>query len=391
MSRQDAGTVAGTVRLTLRQCDGGWSATLASQRPVTASRVLEGGFARDGVRRVGSLFSVCAKAQTVAALTAVEQALGLPPTETALRLRRVAVEAEAVEQLLWRLISGAEPSTRPTVPDWFPPLRRVLHGAVEAIAPGSAWRDPAQPVVLDRAAARHLAQEIAAAISPLDDLLSASAAGGSLLELRRFAAARPDLPLLGLLVADLPPLASAIPPLPAAALPDIARALAEDDDGSYRRAPLWRNRPHEVGVFALLRDDSRLAGLGAGWAGRTVAALTSLKVRLHQLCQGLRDDEIADPARRLGEVADGWHAAAVETARGPLLHAVRLEGERVIGWRILAPTEWNFHPEGVIAHAVHALPAVSRNQAERFTRALAALLDPCVPAVLVPGRDVTDA
>ena len=391
MSPPDSGTVAGTVLLTLTQRTGGWSATLASRRPVTASRVLEGASARDGPRRVGSLFSICAQAHTVAALTAVEQALGLPAAEAALRLRLVAVEAEAVEQLLWRLVSGTEPAGRPALPDWFPPLRRVLHGAVQAIAPGLRWRDPAEAVVLDRAAARTLAQDITAAIAPIDSLLSASAAGGSLRELQRFAAARQDLALLGLLVADLPPPLAAVPPLPAVALPDIARAVAEDDDGSYRRAPLWHDRPHEVGVFAMLRDDPRLAGLGPGWAARTVAALISLKSRLHRLCEALCDDDVADPARRLGKVAEGWHAAAVETARGTLVHVVRLEGERIAGWHILAPTEWNFHPEGVICHAVHNLPAVSREQAERFTRALTALLDPCVPAILLPQRDASDA
>jgi hypothetical protein len=47
-------------------------------------------------------------------------------------------------------------------------------------------------------------------------------------------------------------------------------------------------------------------------------------------------------------------------------------------YRILAPTEWNFHPDGAAAQALMRLPA----QDPAFLRRLAAMLinavDPCV-------------
>ena len=43
--------------------------------------------------------------------------------------------------------------------------------------------------------------------------------------------------------------------------------------------------------------------------------------------------------------------AAVETARGPLLHFARVRDGRIEDYHVLAPTEWNFHPRGLLARA----------------------------------------
>ena len=63
------------------------------------------------------------------------------------------------------------------------------------------------------------------------------------------------------------------------------------------------------------------------------------------------------------------------TARGPVLHAVRLGGDVVVDWRILAPTDWHFAPDGAAAKAL-ADPAhgkIDRSHAE----IVVASFDPC--------------
>jgi coenzyme F420-reducing hydrogenase alpha subunit len=68
----------------------------------------------------------------------------------------------------------------------------------------------------------------------------------------------------------------------------------------------------------------------------------------------------------------------------------RLEGEddRVRGYRILAPTEWNFHPDGVVVQGLAAiardLPS-SADEASLRDRAVlyVTAVDPCVPYRLV--------
>ena len=65
----------------------------------------------------------------------------------------------------------------------------------------------------------------------------------------------------------------------------------------------------------------------------------------------------------------------VETSRGLLAHVVTLERGVVKRWRTVAPTEWNFHPEGPLASALRGLPA--EGLAEQAALAVTAL-DPCV-------------
>ncbi|MFO1338546.1 MAG: hypothetical protein U1F53_09965 [Burkholderiaceae bacterium] len=80
----------------------------------------------------------------------------------------------------------------------------------------------------------------------------------------------------------------------------------------------------------------------------------------------------------------GQGLAWAETARGLLLHWVRLQdsadGLRVADCRVVAPTDWNFHPRGVLADALSALPR-QRDAAglDADARLLALAFDPCVP------------
>ncbi|KQB60769.1 hypothetical protein AE621_03905 [Acidovorax sp. SD340] len=72
--------------------------------------------------------------------------------------------------------------------------------------------------------------------------------------------------------------------------------------------------------------------------------------------------------------------AWVEMARGLLVHHVVLDGAcaRVVACRVLAPTEWNFHPIGVVAQRVSRLDGYTPD-ALRQLRLLMAAFDPCVP------------
>ncbi|HBQ37055.1 MAG TPA: Ni,Fe-hydrogenase I large subunit, partial [Rhodobacteraceae bacterium] len=54
-----------------------------------------------------------------------------------------------------------------------------------------------------------------------------------------------------------------------------------------------------------------------------------------------------------------------------LIHMARMENGLIADYKILAPTEWNFHPDGV---ASQALAGLVPDQA----RALVEAIDPCV-------------
>jgi len=76
--------------------------------------------------------------------------------------------------------------------------------------------------------------------------------------------------------------------------------------------------------------------------------------------------------------APGAGAAIVETARGLLLHCAEVRDERVSGYGIVAPTEWNFHPAGALVSALTGAPAADRANVEQRAIRLVHSLDPCV-------------
>lgn len=75
------------------------------------------------------------------------------------------------------------------------------------------------------------------------------------------------------------------------------------------------------------------------------------------------------PRRGLGQV---------EAARGRLMHRVDLERGRIKEYRIVAPTEWNFHPDGAVARGLSLLPADSNEALRQRAEWLVHAVDPCV-------------
>lgn len=79
------------------------------------------------------------------------------------------------------------------------------------------------------------------------------------------------------------------------------------------------------------------------------------------------------PAEYLRILTDKkWQGpGTVETARGRLVHLARVENDVIKEYKILAPTEWNFHPEGVVSKALVGLNAEE-------ARVVVEAIDPCV-------------
>ena len=73
----------------------------------------------------------------------------------------------------------------------------------------------------------------------------------------------------------------------------------------------------------------------------------------------------------------------VEAARGRLVHCVELERGVVKHYQILAPTEWNFHPLGVVARGLETLTTKNEILLRKQADLLINAIDPCV------GYDIT--
>jgi hypothetical protein len=154
-------------------------------------------------------------------------------------------------------------------------------------------------------------------------------------------------------------------------LPELAHRIAGDPGFCAR--PDWRGHCADTGPWTRRIDAGALEADNA-WM-RLIARFVDV------LC-------LAAPggATRLSQGAlplpGGAGIAWTEMARGLLVHWVRLEpgrdGPRVADCRVLAPTEWNFHPHGLLAQALAGLrTGDAAAQAAQATR-LAVAFDPCV-------------
>ena len=158
----------------------------------------------------------------------------------------------------------------------------------------------------------------------------------------------------------------------------LAQAMAGDPD--FVQHPLWHGQCAETGVWTRLRQQAehdRLAHnawsrLGARWM-----ELVNITAADPLTDHGHRDPLLDSGALPLGQ---GQAIAWCEMARGLLLHWVQLDPQgRVDDYRVLAPTEWNFHADGALAHALTALP--SHDTAAAWC--LAAAYDPCVDCTVL--------
>lgn len=77
-------------------------------------------------------------------------------------------------------------------------------------------------------------------------------------------------------------------------------------------------------------------------------------------------------------LSTGTGLAQVQAARGLLVHRLTLEQGRLADYRILAPTEWNFHPQGAAALGLATLPAADEPTLRRLAGLFITALDPCV-------------
>jgi hypothetical protein len=134
-------------------------------------------------------------------------------------------------------------------------------------------------------------------------------------------------------------------------------------DAAFAAGPEYRGGPASTGALA---RHPELAGLGA-LGGRVMARAADLFAPI-----GLGRVSAAVVAPSIGR-------SAVETARGLLLHEIVLDGDVVADYVIVAPTEWNFHPAGVLKAWLESAAAATAAEFQSSAARAVLACDPCVP------------
>ncbi|MEM5452988.1 hydrogenase maturation factor HoxV/HupK [Paraburkholderia guartelaensis] len=345
----NAATLAGQYRVRPGRQD-----SIAGGRPPLAAALLRGQPAATAASRLSALFALCGLAHRLCAELAVGAAGG-----SAVHEREDAVKAAHTSMLtretlavqlrcIWTdwpvRLAAAAPHRLPDVeaagsPDW---VERHVLGM-----PGCKWLahwadDPRGCLSAWSARAKTFPARLLADCRPYADTTRATP--------------RP-------LVID------------EARLSELATAIAGSP--AFAHAPLQRGQPAETGVWTR-SDDPCALDYDTPWLrlGARVADVVRLAA-----ADGTRALRFGALTCAPGE-ALGW----CEMARGVLVHWVRLAPDdtaRIEDYRVVAPTEWNFHRQGTLAQALSRLdPAPGDGAFAAHAGVWMGAFDPCIAYTL---------
>jgi uptake hydrogenase large subunit len=325
-----------------------------STRPQLAGKLLAGKAAVEAVALVPQLFSICGRAQHSAAELALAAARGMTGPVAAERIRRI--EAEMAQEYLWRALIDWSRAVGET------PDTKTVAAARSALAHDD--RDLLRVIVERDVLGADACDWYEREHVPAFEIWIAR---GATATARFLAEVQREGPRHG---------ASPVPLLPAFD-DDVARRIAAalDADPDFERRPHFGGHPAETGAVARLRGQSLVAALADVFGYST---LVRFAARLSELARLACEDPAPVPLAGSVVLGAGRGLGWVETARGLLLHQIDLDGERIARYRIVAPTEWNFHPDGPLAAAMLGVHELAAADLERRTEWLLQSLDPCV-------------
>jgi hypothetical protein len=382
--------LAGGLNIALGVREGRVWAEIRSSRPLGASAVFAGRSPAETAVRLPALYSICATAQAVACTGALEAALGQAAPSAVAQLRALLVDAETVKAHLWRILLdwprllGEPPDAAGmgAVMRAYTALRAALIGSDDPLGLGAEHASP-DPSAASAALAElaEITAELVFGLPPGDWLAATvSAQGWSAWERETTTRAARLVRMvlergwegLGL--------------CPVGALAELTGEelepwLGGTDAERFIAAPTWKGAARETSAFTRQRLREPVAGLteryGNGLLPRLAATLVEVAERLDGLRCGLEGGE-SSPGPLGASPSPGVGIALVPAARGLLVHRAAVGEDRVTSYRILAPTEWNFHPQGVLAQGLAALPASDAETLRVQAGLLVTAIDPCV-------------
>jgi hypothetical protein len=324
---------------------------------------------------VPRLFSICGCAQRAACLNALAGA-GVVMTDGTAPMD---VALETAQEYFWRLLidwprTMHQPIDAATVAD----VRRAIASAMS----DGAERHADQRLVAPRELAvslRAIAEQKIYGMPPAawlalgdDDALDSWMDRGATMPAQLLRSLLDTMPKLG---------CSDVALMPRADREALMRALVSAmRQPRFSMAPTWDDEPVETGALARMRSQPLVAMLIARDGNSVAARMTARLVELATLLVGLDrpapDDRLPIDASLTIAAAEG--IGAVETARGLLLHRARLADGHIADYQIVAPTEWNFHPDGAFIHGLRGVVSEDRATLDEKVRLVVHALDPCV-------------
>lgn len=339
--------------------------SIESTRPQGLTRLLQNRTIAEAHQVVSLLFSVCRRAQTVAASRVAEQLMGVSVPAEMEQRRDEMLRLELLHEHLWTLLVQLPPRLGLAAhTECMAEASQILRCAMSGMDRRGVLSGiygikgvNELPAVVDLAGwAAQLYESLFAGENNLaDELLAAT----------RLQDWRSDYHLCGLQSfygEDL-----------------LSRLIG---DPAFGHQPQWQQQPRETG--AVVRQAAYpqvFKALQQGWClqPRLLAILLEVQLLLNWLAEGCYSG-VNISNGNIESASPRFALSQLETARGGLIHGVELnpDRDRIQRYWIIAPTDWNFHPQGVLHTMVDKLRETEEEEARQRLSLLVMMMNPCV-------------
>lgn len=375
----------GIIRIELAAGGGKRAVQIENTRPLAIANRFSGRKPGEVAELVPLVFSICRAAQSAACAEAMENALGECAGAREKSIRELLVLAETAREHALQVLHS-----------W----PRCLHAPDPAMA--SAYMK--RLLALDRELSRCLRERSAIdsarlshGITELTAVLGEAIFG----EVPGEWLSRGDMEDLGLWAQRNETLAQTlveylvqagmadagaadIVPLPQLKPEDLRCTLFDENSDAFVARPQWEGLPRETTPLSRLISHRLIESVKSHYGYGLLARLTACLIELAEIPERMLS--LADSlAKEYGKVQastalhdQGTGFGFAEAARGRLIHAAEIEGGVVRRYRILAPTEWNFHPDGAAARGLASIAAATPGRREAVARLFITAVDPCV-------------
>ena len=387
-------TPAGSIRIDLHHRSGNATGVqIASTRPSTVAQVLIGKTPEQVLETIPLLFTLCGNAQAYAALLACRAALGMEANPDLDSARNLLVQLETLRENAWRILLDW-PSFIDLAPDKTALAALLKLDALfkrNLFCHGEAFKLDSR-LDIDATQLNRLIDELEALIgsSVFNGKLADFQALTSETQLHDWLQQNGALPakLLNYLFNQnwMATGQNDIACLPKLDADTLNRHLQQEDLTMFSRTPHWQGRCFETTLLNRQLSQPLITELYSRYRNGLIVRILGRLMEVARISSQLRrlfasiKNDIALPAQSAS--SDGIGLAQVQAARGLLIHRLELRQGRVYDYRIVAPTEWNFHPQGVVVQGLKQLrtesPIDLQRQAELFINAV----DPCVQYAL---------
>lgn len=161
----------------------------------------------------------------------------------------------------------------------------------------------------------------------------------------------------------------------------LLKHLNQEDAGDFIAQPQWQGHCYETTALSRQLQHPLIQSLYpeyqnallTRWLARLVE-LAKIPQQLARLMEQLNGRNFEPMTKQQGSHG----LAEVESARGRLVHRTEIKQGLITRYQILAPTEWNFHPQGVLAQSLASLKTYNRKELKQLARLIINAIDPCV-------------